>query len=791
MKKLTFFILLLIASNGLFAQTQTIRGQLLDQQSKYPLVGVNVYLPDTDPVMATTTDAEGYYEIKNVPLGRYTIKCSMMGYKEQNIPNLVLSAGKELVLNISLEEQIFQTEEVVVTAEQEKGVNNNELATVSSRGFSVDETARYAGSRNDPSRMAQNFAGVSGGNDSRNDIIIRGNSPLGLLWRLEGIDIPNPSHFSALGTTGGPVSMLNNNVLANSDFMTSAFPAEYGNATSGVFDLQMRTGNKSKREYMFQIGFNGFEAGLEGYFSKKSKATYLVNYRYSTLAVFSQIGFNFGTGTAVPYYQDISFKFDFPTKKAGRFTLWGLGGASNIDLLGSKNKPDPNDLFTQNNDDIRQRTQTGVVGIKHLFFFSEKTYIETSIATSLAQEIITADSIVRDASLEVQEIRRRFGADYNQGRSTFKTQINSKLNARNTINFGVIADWMQLNLLDSAFSKNNLAFRNELNSQDGNLLVRTYAQWQHRFNDKLILNAGVYFQQFLYNNTNSVEPRLGLKYNFSPRQSLSIGFGMHSQLQPLQVYFRERRMADGTYVRTNKDLDFTRSNHFVVGYDNRLGENLRIKVEAYYQQITNVPVENANSTFSMLNAGTSFGIDSKDYLVNNGTGTNYGLEFTLEKFYSKNYYFLVTASLFDSKYKGGDGIERNTSFNGNYVANALFGKEWKFGKNNAFYFDTKVTYAGGRRFTEVNLASSQATGTEVLNENKAFESRLDDYFRWDLKVGVRFNSKKGLTQEFFVDVQNVTNRQNIFSQTYDDSIKAIRPTYQLGLFPVVQYRITF
>lgn len=186
---------------------------------------------------------------------------------------------------------------------------------MSARQLSTDEAFRYAGTRSDPSRMAQNFAGVSGTNDGRNDIIIRGNSPVGVLWRMDGIDIPNPNHFSTLGATGGPVSILNINTLKNSDFLTSAFPAQYGNALAGVFDLKLRNGNNEKNEFIGQLGFNGFEFGAEGPLNKNSKASYLVNYRYSMVAALQSIGLNFGTGSATPYYQNSTFKINIPTKK--------------------------------------------------------------------------------------------------------------------------------------------------------------------------------------------------------------------------------------------------------------------------------------------------------------------------------------------------------------------------------------------------------------------------------------------------------------------------------------------
>ena len=680
LRTLSLSIICLPTYSQLLAQTQTIRGRILDKQSKFPLIGANVVVLGTNPLKGAASDANGYFVINEVPLGRHQIRISYLGYQEQTIPNVLVNAGKQTILNLALQESIEMGEEIVIKAEKDKTRTNNEMALLSARGFTIEETSRYAGSRNDPSRMAQNFAGVSGSNDSRNDIIIRGNSPTGLLWRLDGIDIPNPSHFGALGTTGGPVSMLNYNTLANSDFLTGAFPAEYGNAVSGVFDLQMRTGNNSKREYMAQIGFNGFELGAEGPFSKNSNATYMANYRYSTLALFNAVGISFGTGTAIPNYQDLSFKVDVPTKNAGRFSVFGVGGFSNIDLLSSETEFDPNDLFTQSSDDIRQKTSMGVVGFTHLYFFNKKTYSQLNLAVSRATEGVTIDSVIRDdVSKQVQQLIYRGALNFEQVKYTLREQINHKINARNNINLGVILDWYQISMVDSFLVDNGSRFRKLRDFDGGSALLRGYFQWQHRFNDQLTLNAGVHYQQFLLNNVNAIEPRAALKYSFTPTQSISIGAGMHSQLQPLQVYFQEQ---EGTGIRSNENLGFTQSSHLVFGYDNSLTPNLRLKVEAYYQQLSNVPVDPTLPQFSLINAGTDFGIPSRDNLVNEGTGTNYGVEVTLEKFYSKGYYFLLTGSFFESKYEGFDKVERNTAFNGNFVANGLFGKEWKIGKKN-------------------------------------------------------------------------------------------------------------
>jgi len=225
------------------------------------LIGANVALSNSNPAKGTVTDINGYFEIKKVPIGRQSIEVSYVGYKSAFINNIYVYAGKESELTIKLEEKIEQFEEVVVKSMNRKDQPLNEMAQVSARSFSVEETERYAGSVGDPSRMAASYAGVLTLGTQINDIIIRGNSTTGLIYRLEGLKIPNPNHFGSLSSSGGTFSMINNNVLSNSDFYTGAFPAEFGNATSGVFDLKLRKGNNEKNEDLAQIGAGGFELG--------------------------------------------------------------------------------------------------------------------------------------------------------------------------------------------------------------------------------------------------------------------------------------------------------------------------------------------------------------------------------------------------------------------------------------------------------------------------------------------------------------------------------------------------
>ncbi|MBC7861318.1 MAG: carboxypeptidase-like regulatory domain-containing protein, partial [Bacteroidia bacterium] len=703
MKYLFTFLILLSISFSAFAQapTQTFRGTIIDKQTQSPLIGATAVVLTADPQIAVQTDENGKFRLENLPLGRSQIKFLYTGYKEKAI-TINLTSGKELVMNIELEENVFQADVVTVVAETDKSKSNNKTATVSARQFSIEEGQRYAGSRNDPARMAANFAGVSGANDSRNDIVIRGNSPLGVLWRLNGIDIPNPNHFGSLGSTGGPVSILNTNTLDNSDFLSGAFPAEYGNATAGVFDLKMRTGNNEKHEFLGQVGFNGFELGAEGPFSKKKKnASFLINYRYSTLEIFKALGVNFGTGAAVPQYQDITFNAVFPTKKFGKFSVYGIAGTSYIELLETQKDTSQN-LYGYSGENTYFGSNVAIAGLSHTYLINSSSYTKFNLVSTLQTNKIKVDKV--DLKVTPEKITPFYGNRSYNGRLAGNFTYHKKYNAKNNLTLGIYSDVYNVLMADSV--DDSLGFYKLRDFEGTTFLLQAHANWQHKFNDKLTFNTGAHYQQLFLNNSYSVEPRFGMRWQMKPKQAISFGAGLHSQMSPLYVYFSTVRLADGTVKETNRDLKFTKSAQAIIAYDVNIGKSTRIKTELYYQYIYDAPVKVSPGYFSALNLGADFNSPNVDSLTNKGLGTNYGLEFTLEKFFSNGYYYLVTASVFESKYTGSDNKWRNTAFNGNYVANALFGKEFKIKGKHVLAIDVKFTTAGGKRYVPVDLNAS-------------------------------------------------------------------------------------
>jgi hypothetical protein len=784
-------ILFAFCNIGIYAQVvQTIKGTVTDKNSKIALAGATVYLPDTDPLRGTVTDAYGNFRLENIETGRIRLCVRYMGYEPVFIENLNLTSGKELVLNIEIEEAVTSMNEVVVKAQENKSSAINTMSAISSRTFSVEESQRYAGARNDVARMAVNYAGVSVGNDATNEIVIRGNSPNGLLWLLEGVEIPNPNHYGTLGATAGPVCMLNNNVLSNSDFMTGAFAADYGNAVSGVFDLKMREGNHDKHEFLGQVGFNGFELGAEGPVSKKHNSSYLLNYRYSTLGLIHAMGISFGTGMAVPEYQDLSFKVTSDLGK-GKITLFGLAGLSSINLLYSReDSSDADNYYGNKGLDIYDSNYLGFAGLKYFVRLSNRTYVNIILSADAAQNKARVDTVLSNPrSFKPYSFARFNSQDY-----IANITVNCKISDRITTRIGGEVKYLDYSLIDSVYLKRYDRFFSFYDDKGSTVLLRAFGEFTRKFSDKLSMNAGLHVMSLTLNNELTVEPRIAFKYKPFPGHVFSIGYGNHSKMLPMNVYFTRVDLSATEYSQPNRDLEMLKANHFVASWDWQINKVTRVRIEGYYQHLYNAVVEKRSSGFSMLN-DNSFQYSLPDTLVNGGTGNNKGVELTVEQFMNKGFYYLVTASLFDSKYKGSDGITRPTAFDGGYVFNTLAGKEFllKGRKPDTRHYlsaDLKLTAAGGRRYTPVDVAESIKEGETVYDEDHAYSEKFRDYFRMDLRMAYRVD-KKRFSHEWAFDVQNITNHKNPLYMQYNEDTGKTEFVNQLSIYPMMQYRIVF
>ncbi len=767
------------AQLGAQTVTQTIRGKVIDAESQVSLPGATVIILDSDPLIGATTDPFGNFAIENVQLGRYDIQASFIGYEPYIMKEVQLGSSKEAVIDFRLQESLTSLDEVVIKAEDNKDAAINTMATVSAKQINMDEARRYAGGMDDPARLASTFAGVSG-NLSGNGIVIRGNAPKGLLWRMEGIQISNPNHFANITVFGGGAfTALSTQLMANSDFYTGAYPAEYGNGLSGVFDIKMRNGNNQKREYSFQVGTLGLDVGAEGPFKKGGQSSYLFNYRYSTFALIAPLLPENAGGIK---YQDLSFKLNFPTKKAGTFSLWGIGA---LDFSGQKVNENIDEWeYKKDAEKADSKQDMGVVGFTNKLIIGRSSFLNTSLAAS--GNGISWDLARQDSMLVLHPVEK---VKNDTWKFTLSSYLNHKFSARHTNRSGIIVNHVFYDVLIQAAQKAGEPMTTYANSDGYSTLIQAYSQSKIMLTEKWTLNLGVHTQYFTLNGHYTVEPRAAIRWAFDPKQALSFGYGNHSQLEMIGIYLAEQQGPEGSNM-PNKNLDFSRANHFVLGYDLSINENMRFKAELYYQHLYNIPVID-NTSYSMLNLEQEWFIN--EALLNNGTGTNFGIDLTLERYLHRGFFFLVTGSLFDAKYVGGDQIERSSRFNKGYVANLMVGKEWQLGKrnkSNVVGISGRLNFTGGDRISPVDVEASEIAQDVIYDETRAFEDRKPNVFHFDVSLNYRINKPKH-SSIFSIQIINVLGSPEFYGYIYNYENNTIDKDEESILLPSISYRIEF
>lgn len=767
---------------------QNVRGRVIDAESKQPMVGVVVVLQSNNALNAITDD-NGYFIINNVPVGRQSFVFQMAGFDTYTASEVMVISGKELELNASMVESLHKLNEVTVSANKDRVRPLNEFAAISARSFSVEETRRYAASFADPARMVMNFPGVSNGGDMDNGVVVRGNSPKGVLWKLEGIEIPNPNHFAGLGATGGAISMLNANTLGTSDFYTGAFVPEIGNALSGAFDLNLRNGNTDRYEHTVQIGTLGAEIATEGPFKKGSKASYILNYRYSTLAILEPF---IKLGGMIPKYQDGSFKVNLPTAKAGTFTVFGLGGhnvaAQNAVADSSKwHKEEEND---ENHVSFNNKGTMMIGGISHQYFLKKDAYIKTIVSASTDQSIQGADTLnpgdnykkvpVQNSTLK--NTAYRVSVVYNQ-----------KLDARNTLRAGIIAQQWNYDFSMKSYFSNENQWKDLLTSDGSTQFYQGYAQWKSRITEKLTMVAGIHASYLSLNGKYTIEPRASATYQMR-KSKVTLAAGLHSKPEHISTYFYQNAVVGDNITHPNKDLDMQRAFHGVAGYEISLPLKLRLKLEAYYQYLYDVPIEkDSNSAFSIINANDIYSLmRTKKQLVNEGTGRNYGIDISLERPFANNYYVIATGSVFNSTFTTYKGERYSTQYNRGYQMNLIGGKEFKLTSNGRriIGLNGKILFSGGLRESPIDLQRSIQSKEMEAVAGQYYTKQAPAYFRADATIYYKLNNKRA-THTIQFEVQNLTNRENYYFSYYDDRTQSIKRVNQLGILPNLSYRIDF
>ncbi len=757
---------------------QTVRGTIKDKESSIPLPGANVIIQTPSGILGGISDARGNFKLEGVRVGRHTLQITYVGYHDVVLPEIYVGSAKEVILDIELTENVEDIEEVIVRP-YAQGEPMNDMAVVSARSFSVEETKRYAGAASDPGRMALSFAGVNTDDDLSNQIVVRGNSPNGMLWRMEGVEIPVPNHFYQEGYDAGYVSVLSADMLGNSDFYTGAFPAEYGNGTSGVFDMSMRNGNNQKREYSIEVGSMGADLTLEGPFSQNYRGSYLINARYATFAIMNLIGVRID-GDILPEYQDLSYKFYLPTKKAGTFSIWGLGGVSMVE-----DSPVADSSlweYQYMRAGYKTNARTGSTGITHKIFLGSKSYLRTALAFTGYMSQDNSYTLTNEYEKEY---------DYNekfQSKSIrFTTTYNQKFSPKATLKTGLVVSRNYFDYYSRYIRDSTRTWITDIDGRGQTNTLQGFAQYKYKFSEKLQMNLGLHYMYFALTDDYSLEPRFGLKWFLPASQSLSLGISKHSQHELLMHYAIKVPDENDSMVYANPDLKLRKAYHFVIGYSKHFRNNFRINIEAYYQHLYDLPVaKDPYNTYSSIN---------DDYfgrpLVSKGKGRNYGIELTVEKFFVNNYYFLFTHSLFMAQYQPLDGRWYNSRYNNNYITNFTAGKEFVIREKNTLGLNMRFLWSGGKRDSPIDMSTDPETGEILYHDPKrAYEIQYADYIRLDLGVSYRINNPR-VTHEFSVDIQNVTNRENINGMYYSVEDNITYTSTMTGILPFINYKLQF
>ena len=781
--KLIMTLFFSIISFTMFAQTgKPIRGIVIDNSSGELLEASTVVVLNINPQRGVMTDFDGEFFIDKLPIGRYDIQASFLGYEPMIIREVMVSSAKDVHLTFSLKENLNQLGEIVVkpTVNKQEPINN--LALASARMLSVEEANRYAGGFDDPARLVSSFAGVAG-SVSSNAIAVRGNCPQSLQWKLEGMEVPNPTHFPDItGLGGGVITALSSQVLGNSDFFTGAFPSEYSNALSGVFDMQMREGNRWERESTFQIGTMGIDFGSEGPFKKGGQASYLFNYRYATMALLSDIAPDLIGAASGMRYQDLSFKLNFPSKKIGTISVWGIGL---IDNYKKEYEEDLSEWETRNDQmEINHDRTMGAGGIVHKIFLNNNTYLKSSLGATYNNN----HSIYYWHDVDLIPIKTN-DMQISNTNIVFNSYLNKKYSSKHTNRTGIAATGLFYNLdynRSPRYATNPKPMEN-FGKEDGNtMLLSAFTNSSVKLSSTLTVNVGINSQYFLLNKELTLEPRLGLRIQAAPKHTFGFAYGNHSRHERLEYYFVKTPETNNEH--TNKDLKLSRANHFVLSYDWTISDNLHLKIEPYYQQLCNIPVAR-DSSFSIINHNQ---LQMKTPLVSEGKGRNYGVDITLERYLADGYYYLFTGSIFDSRYKGGDGVWRNTRLNRRFLFNALGGREWALGKNkqNILGVNLRISYQGGDRYSPIDEAKSLTERDDYYDEHRAFENQYDPALMTDITINYKMNKKK-VVHDFSLKLLNVNMYEEPLGYDYNLKTGQIEEDKRFVFMPNISYKIQF
>ena len=778
-------------------QAETLRGTVKDAITGEALIGATVKIVELDNV-AAVSDIDGNYRISLSKGGRYTIEANYIGYEPNVMKEILISGAKEVVIDIALRENSTELKEVVVKPRVNKEATVNPAVLTGGVMLSMEEASRFAGGYNDPARLVMSFAGVSGEADG-SGLSIHGSAPERMQYRIEGVEVFTPNHFNDTWNAGfGLVSALNSNVIGNSDFFTSTFNANYNNALSGVFDVKMRPGNNSKHENILQLGTVSEELTLEGPISRKSNSSYIVNYRYGFTSLMDNLNL-IDTDGAHINFQDFSAKLVFPTKRAGTFSVFGLGfydttWDERMDLEDTHSAYDASDA------DAKLLQLLG--GVSHKIHLGNKWTWRTTAAYNM-QHLkcdmyyygLKRTNGVIDHPLAYEEPEQKYlfsNQKVNEDRVLFNTELSKQLSDKWLTQFGGEYSHRFFNLsyqsVDQLYAPLS-TMREYTKMKDNTGLANLFWQNLITLSDHFSLSVGVAGNYFLLSKDLSVEPRVSMKWDPDEKNSLSMGYGLHSMVEKLDAYFYR----DEAGCLANKDLGLSKAHHLHATYMYKLNDNITLRLNAYYEYGFDTPVGINGSTYCVTNRYFFY---TDEPLANKGNTRNYGGDITLEHYMSHGFFGQTNFSLYKSEYRGEDKVWRNQLYDRGFMFKILGGKEWMLGKN-VLNVSAKYSIQGGLRYTPIdvdqmraNVAAGIIDDNPIYKDNEAFSERFDPTGIVDLTVSYKINKRK-VSHTIAFEGLNILGTKTPQYQRFDLGTLDVR-TDESGIsLPNIFYRLDF
>lgn len=759
---LVFFFV--IASWSTAQTTASLSGTVIDAASTATLPGATVQVFFSDTSMGTTTDARGVFRLTGLPTGIHRVRASFIGYAPVEITEVWVRAGKEENIELQLQRTPSELGEVEVRAAAPRRMD-----AVSAHTLTVEQSLRYPATFFDPARLALSYAGVASTNDQANHFNVRGNGPASNAWLLEGAEIVDPNHLTNAGTnsdrptlSGGGTTILSAQMLGTSRLLLGGFPTSYGNALGGIMDLYLRPGSAERSRFTAQAGLIGIDLSTEGPFKKGKGATYLINYRYSTLGLLSSMGVALGDEKI--NFQDLSFNVSIPFKDKARLTFFGMGGNSS-NRFAAKDSTEWE--FEKDSQNIDYTGKMGAAGTTFRLALGKNAVWKTTAVISENDQERTEEGFLDSRRL----FRYTQNNALNEQKLSIVSYVRGAIGARTTFQVG-----------GSAMQR---VLEKQINyyEESKGWLARPYAQVAHDITERLRAELGLAYSYWTATSSDVVEPRVALSWRTFKGRTLTLSAGQRGQLPNVQLFVANNGIAD------NRSIGITRSQEIVLAYDHPFNSFLVLHGEVYVQKQLQVPVGVDNFFGNGPHALTSLVNGWDDYynwqLAGKGTALNKGVELALAHAFHNNFFYQVNGTVVDATYTDINGGAHNSRWNTSGMGNVVVGREFVKEKERVkrtWGINGRVNVTGGQRYTPyVN---------NVVEFDKPFTAQYPTTYRVDIRVYLK-RERKTRTGLWSLDLLNVTNAQNVAYGYFDELKQEVVTKYQLGLIPNVSYRIEF